>query len=197
MRGGLRRWIVAGAVGTTLGVGSAALALWLMPGVGVERVGPWASNPLTGARSADPYTRAFVARVGILALNRSETIYFDARSDSEGRRLDARCRYRLSGGPLPARWWSATVYAEDDFLPRNDDRALSVDADSVTTGPDGRWSATLAPERPSGGDWISTRRAGAFAVTLRLYLPEPEAAEDPTGLALPAIERLSCDGGAA
>ena len=54
----------------------------------------------------------------------------------------------------------------------------------------------VAPSRPdSPSYWMSSRNAGAYALTLRLYQPAPEIRENPALAALPSIERLSCGSG--
>src|SRR5690606_20588940 len=103
--------------------------------------------------------------------------YFTSATDDDGRPLSEACRYRLSGGPMPARWWSVTLYDGESRLPMNDDGALSIDASRAGGG---RWEAIVAPARPAGEEaWISSRNAGRFDLTLRLYVPEPALFEDP------------------
>jgi hypothetical protein len=116
-------------VGLGLGAGS---ALWMVAraksmGGDIEANG-WHTSPQVGAPAADPWTRALVARAGLLALAKSETIYFSRDRDDAGRPFSDRCTYLLEGGPLPARWWSITLYAGDIYLAFNQDNAASVDA---------------------------------------------------------------------
>ena len=128
---------------------------------------------------------------------KSEAIYFIRASDDEGQPLTENCTYRLSGGTLPAGWWSVTLYNAENFLPDNTDEALSYDASRASeSGSDSEWSAVIAPERPEGeGGWISSRNAGAFDLTLRLYMPEAAALEAPVEtIGAPNVERLACEG---
>ena len=170
----------------------AALAVFLVFGpleIGGTRVGPWATNPLIGASDAGPVTRAIVARRGLLALNRSETVYFTAFEDSAGRNLRETCQYRVSGGALPTRWWSFTLYGEDNFLPVNGDGAHAL---TRTDLGDTDWTFIAGPQRPVDMPWLSTRQSGAFSITLRLYHPDPVVLEAPETLDLPEIERVGC-----
>lgn len=151
----------------------------------------WRSDFAIGSRAADPYTRARVARHGLLALAQSEAVYFTRATDDDGLPLREACAYRLSGAGFPARWWSITLYDGDSRLPMNADEALSLDA--IKTG-EGAWSAIIAREEPpSARHWISSRNAGAFDLTLRLYVPEAELLAAPRqALEPPRIERLGC-----
>jgi hypothetical protein len=178
-------------------VGSAS-ALWTMKRGGLAAVGGgWQTSQLAGAIDADPWTRARVALTGLLALNRSQAIYFTTATDSSGARLDEKCRYRVSGGPLPGRWWSVTVYADDDYLPQNDDNALSFDATRVHPDATGAWQALVAARRDPvmpDGAWASSNRAGKFTLTLRLYNPAASARANSASVPLPLVTRLDCGG---
>ena len=137
-------------------------------------------------------SRARVALTGLLALNRSQAIYFTRKVDDLGEPLREDCHYRLSGGPLPGRWWSITAYAADDYLPQNNDDALSVDASEVRPDGQGRWTAEAGPSRNPAMPWLSTRKAGYFDLTLRIYNPTPQAQRDFGTIAFPTVERVSC-----
>ncbi|MCW1381813.1 DUF1214 domain-containing protein [Novosphingobium sp. KCTC 2891] len=186
------------ALVTALGlVAGAASAGWTMKhGGGAEEHRGWRGSRVTGSPDADPWTRAQVALTGLLALNRSQAIYFTRSTDDAGAPLREDCRYRVNGGRLPGKWWSVTVYAADDYLPLNDDDALSFDATEVRPDARGQWTATLAPQRPAKGAWASTRQAGAFDVTLRIYNPSPRAQADFGTIPFPSAQRLDCGGAA-
>jgi len=187
----------AGIVGSAIGAYSAATMSGLLPGdrrtmEGISISG-WNGNLDQGSSDASPYVRARIARHGLLAMAKSEAIYFTRATDDAGSPLRETCRYRLSGGPLPAGWWSVTLYDADNFLPDNDDEALSYDASRTGSG---RWEAEIAPTRPQEEiGWISSRNAGQFDLTLRLYMPEPGALSDPLdAIEAPSLERLACEG---
>jgi hypothetical protein len=160
---------------------------------GDVNIGGWRSDFAIGSEAADPYTRARVARHGLLALAKTEAVYFSRADDDQGEPLREACSYRLSGGAMPAAWWSVTLYDATSMLPANTDEALSVDAEQMGAG---AWSAVIAPTRPAGGGaWISSRDAGTFDLTLRLYVPSPALLAQPSAaLDPPRIERLSCEG---
>jgi hypothetical protein len=189
-------------LGLALGAASALYAAGIIGGSGLRLAGPveaggWQSDWSIGSQAANPWTRARVARHGLLALTKEEAVYFTRARDEEGRRLSEDCTYRVSGGEMPALWWSITLYDANSFLPRNEDNALSFDQTRAEASGEGdTWSFLIAPERPdTGGPWVSSRAAGAFDLTLRLYTPEAGFLEAPERrLSPPRIERLGCRG---
>jgi hypothetical protein len=159
-----------------------------MPG-GVSD-GPWKTNLLIGSAGGDMAIRAAVAVHGLLALNRSETLYYSAYADGAGNRLDGNCTYRVSGRDPMTRWWSVTAYAADDFLIPNPAHRYSVSKTSVAHNADGTFTATVSPNA-AAQNWIAT--AGKpFSLTLRLYNPDPSVAADPAHAALPSIQKDRC-----
>jgi hypothetical protein len=178
-------------------VGGSALAIVLVFGpldVGGVQSGPWRTNLLIGDPEAGPVVRAVIARRGLLALNRSETVYFNATTDDQGRTLREDCTYRLNFEREPdTRWWSLTLYAHDDYLAVNGDQAASVTAEHGAGSAGDPMAILIAASRPdSPAWWMSSRNGGDFALTLRLYQPSAAISGDPTLAILPSIERLSC-----
>ena len=189
-------YLLAAGAGSAIGLGSALWMAGLMPGANTMAFGNvdvrgWRSDFAIGSEAADPYTRARVARYGLLALAKSEAVYFTRATDEDGEPLREACTYRLSGGAMPAGWWSVTLYDAESMLPANSDGALSIDASRAGAG---AWEAVIAAQRPEGADhWISSRNAATFDLTLRLYMPEPAVIETPTtALVPPRIERMTC-----
>lgn len=192
-------YLVAVVAGSLLGLGSALWMAGLWPAgrnltFGDVDVGGWRSDFAVGSAAADPYTRARVARHGLLALAKTEAVYFTRNVDDSGAPLQEACTYRISGEALPTGWWSVTLYDGQSMLPANIDDALSIDASRVGRG---AWSAIIAPAPPAGSTpWISSRKAGNFDLTLRLYMPAPALLAEPnSALDPPRVERLSCGEG--
>lgn len=188
---------LAAILGAGLGFGSALALAGLLPGsntlaVGKLAIDGWHTDLAIGSKAADAYTRARVARHGLLALAKQEAVYFTRARDDAGQPLREACRYRLSGGPMPAAWWSVTLYDAASMLPENTDAALSIDASRAGQG---SWEAVIASERPTGASqWISSRNAGTFDLTLRLYVPDPMLLANPAqSLEPPEIALLGCD----
>ncbi|KUR77741.1 DUF1214 domain-containing protein [Novosphingobium sp. FSW06-99] len=190
----MARWQFALVIAAGLAVGAGSAVVYMRQGM-APAGGGWMGSKVTGSVDADAWTRARVAVSGLLALNRGQALYFVRKTDEAGRPLRENCRYRVAGGALPGRWWSVTVYAPDNFLPRNDDGALSFDATRVHPDAAGQWQAVAASHPVPGAVWVSTRRAGQFDLTLRIYNPTPAAQADFTTIALPSVTRIGCEGG--
>jgi hypothetical protein len=188
-------WIVCALLGLILGIVSALAVSGGALSKGHVKVGRWSSDPSVGAKAADPWLRARIARVGLLALTKEETIYFDRQTDDDGNPLREACTYRLSGVAIPARWWSMTIYGADQMLPRNTDRASSIDATRALSDGNAAWEGTLSAVKPAGDKlWLSSKAGGTFSITLRLYNPETTQPEELAKLAFPSVSRVSCDG---
>lgn len=189
--------VTAGVLLAGLIVGAASGWYTLQHGmVQGETYSGWRGSKVTGSVDADPWTRARVAVSGLLALNKSQAIYFSRNIDDSGARLREDCRYRVSGGALPARWWSITVYAADNYLPLNDDDALSFDQTEAQPAGKVEWTGILSPKRPEGEPWASTNKAGNYDITLRLYQPTPQAQQDYGAIPMPKVTKLDCGGAA-
>ena len=198
------RLIVAVIFGANFG---ALTALWFGgmisggPSIGKAiDINDWQSDWSIGSENANPYVRARVARNGLLGLTKEEAVYFLKTVDEEGEPLNEACTYRVSGGALPAGWWSITLYDSESRLPMNEDSHLSFDqtqAQRSGNGDDTDWSFQISANAPeSGTAWVSSKAAGAFDLTLRLYQPDQALLDDPvTALTPPTIERLSCEPG--
>jgi hypothetical protein len=171
---------------------AAPIATWWVGAAGRDNVviGPWQTSLSTGGIDADMYTRSYVAITALLALNRNEAIYFEARRDDDGQKLSASCNYDVTGDPIQSRWWSITAYADDNFLIPNAANRFSYNIRSLGTAPDGHYSIALGPrERP--GNWLPTGdRGGGFNLLLRLYNPEAGLAKAPGLAKLPSIKRV-------
>ncbi len=159
----------------------------------------WKSDWAYGTTRSNPYTRAIVARRGLFALPRAQSVYFIKMEDSGGERLTETCSYQLKvPATFPANWWSITLYDPTGYLPMNDGSALSVNKEEFGGGIDLSGQTVLvAQQKPEGynGPFISSAEGGLFDLTLRLYEPTdqliaaPEAALNP-----PSIDKLSCAG---
>ncbi len=191
----------AGALSIGLGLCSAALAVRSGFAGGEVENGPWRTSLVTGSPDADLYTRARVAVGGLLALAPAETVYWTAGRDGDGEPLTARCDYRVDGEELPARWWSVTFYAADQFLIENDAGRYSFSQSTLAREPGGPWSILVSSEgeaRAKSGspvNWLPSGKPGAtgpFSLTLRLYNPQPIVYQQPEAIALPRITRGAC-----
>lgn len=106
------------------------------------------STLLAGSPGADMYTRATVALNALLALGHDESMYFVAMQDDAGKPLRTNCRYRITGTPPAARWWSITAYADDLFLFDAPNGHYSLSATKAVPGAQGKFSLETAPTHP-------------------------------------------------
>lgn len=184
-------WIGAIVLGATLGAANALATIEYGAHTSFSRYGAWTHSRTAGSAAADPYTRAIVARTGLLALSAREALYFNLAEDENGEPLSEACVYDLIGREFDARWWSVTIYAADRYLVQNDDHAAAVDATRVRSEPDGGWRVRIAPVRGGAPYWLSSRNARrGFSLTLRIYNPGLEFA--PSAETLPQIVTVSC-----
>jgi hypothetical protein len=153
--------------------------------------GPWSANTDQGTADASALTRARVALFGLLALPAKEAMYFIARTDSEGKSLDGRCTYTVSGGELDARWWSITLYKGEGWLVKNTANRWSVGGNAPERDANGNWSFTVSPQSVDGV-WLPTGRTPQFDLTLRTYHPQSALLNDPAKAKLPSIKKETC-----
>ena len=184
------RWILAALGGAAIGAASA----WWSTGEGAAARVPghpaWTTDRGTGSTDANPWTRARIARIGLMALNRNEAVYYIADRDDEGRPLREHCQYTVQGGALPGAWWSLTLYAQDRFLARNTDDAHSVAATTAQTA--AAWQVSVGQQPMDAGERLSNRGAGNFTLALRVYRPTQALIDDPHAIALPRVHRQAC-----
>jgi hypothetical protein len=186
----LLRLLAALVVGTILGLGATWLTVVRGSMGGEVTDGPWHTSLLAGSAASGPYLRASIAVHGLLALNRSETIYYGAARDDRGAAFDGNCTYRIAGRDPPARWWSITAYGADDYLIPNPANRYSVSLNSVKRNADGSFAITVARQSKEP-NWIPVSD-GRFSLSLRLYNPQASVAASPATVALPAIEKVFC-----
>lgn len=153
--------------------------------------GAWRTTLTAGSADSNLYERAGIAIAGLYALSKQETIYYTAFHDSAGQMLDGHCDYHLSGKPLPARWWSLTLYGADNFLVDNPVSIYSRHSNNLEFESDGTYVVAISA-RAQARNWLPAPAAGEFSITARLYNPDPSIFKDLGTVALPRIERGNC-----
>ncbi|MFL5846536.1 MAG: DUF1254 domain-containing protein [Solirubrobacteraceae bacterium] len=140
-------------------------------------------DPKTGNAGTDYGLRALVATVGLWANTPDEATYPMAASDARGRRLTGRRRYVLHFAknqvPPAKAFWSLTMYDKARHLYANElDRyALGDRSEGLERDADGGltiWLQHARPARARVSNWLPSP-AGAFTVSLRLYVPARRA----------------------
>lgn len=179
------------AVALAVGFGLSYYALGDGRLFGALRVGPWLAWPAIGATSPDPYTRAYLARSGVLPLGQGEGVTFTASSDGQGRPLDRACRYRLEGTTPPAGFWTLEAISVDgaNIAPRG--MQMALESRHVQRAKDGSLllyvSRSLAPE-----NWLEISGSGRFRLVLNLYDPSDISGSGLSVDTLPSIVRERC-----
>lgn len=182
----------------TVFVGTAVIAGWIagtvsflgMPqnafGIATPtKNGSWTTSEAVGSTNAGIFTRAAVARTGLFALAKDETLYFRAIEDSEGARLVGACSYRVLGEAPAARWWSITIYGADNYLIETEENRYSIGSNDVGS------AINFVISQESEGVWLPVAD-GPFSLTLRLYNPEAAVYENLAATPLPKIIREVC-----
>jgi hypothetical protein len=178
--------LVAIVLGSAIGIGSTILALKIGASVGAVKNGPWRTNLTVGSGQADMYTRAMVAVGGLLALNQSETIYYQALTDDSGQMFSGDNVYRIEGKVPDARWWSITLYGADYFLIPNELNRYSYSGNSVTYDRNGKFTIHISKTRMPG-NWLPLGDQKKFFLSLRLYNPGESIRKSPATVELPHI----------
>jgi hypothetical protein len=126
--------------------------------------------------------RALLTILGMGALPPEESIYPLVFTDADGSPLDGTYEYVLHFDdhalpPVDA-FWSVTMYDEDGFQVTNPlDRFALGDRDPLRYDADGSLDLRIQHESPGAeheSNWLPSA-PGPFNLTMRLYLPRPEA----------------------
>ena len=190
----MRNWqrlAICGIAGLVIGAGGAVLSVRAGAFGAQNSIGPWVTGRDFGTEQASRYTRAVVALRGLLALPATEARYYTAATDDGGAPLDGKCRYTVTGGALPAKWWSLTLYDRAGYLVPNDAGIYSVGSAGLPAAEASKWQVVIAPEAQPG-HWLPTGQIARFELTLRAYLPADRGAGDFTTAQLPRIAKAGC-----
>lgn len=168
-------------------------ALKTQDGVGAIRIGQWTAFPDIGTPAADPYSKARVAREGVLALGRAEGLSFIAERDSSGEQLMRQCAYKIDGGFPTARFW--TLYAADQSLgvvQTGRPRLAALQSYQVLRQPDNSVIISVG-SRPAPGNWLLTEGAGRMYFVLTFYDTPIASSTGLSDVTLPQILRVGCN----
>lgn len=175
-----------------IGLGATWFALSRGVAFGALTIGAWTAWPKTGSVDIDPYARAVIARSGQLPTGTGDGVAFFARNDDQGRRLDGRCNFAVTGMTPPARYWTVTLYDPEGRLVANATDRHGFTSEEVLRDSDGSFTINVAP-LAEPGNWLPTGGAEQFVLVWRLY-------DTPIGVAMrssregpmPAITRKDC-----
>lgn len=185
--------VIALAVAVGGGAASVAMVLDSQEGIGAVTVGPWTAFPDIGTPDADPYSKARVARDGMLALGRAEGLSFVADRDSSGVTLRSECSYRVEGSLPVARFW--TFYATDKAqmtLKSGMRRDPSMHSFEILHQPDNSIEIAVGA-RPEPGNWLPVSGSGEMNLVLTLYDTPVASSTGLSGIEMPRIVRVQCN----
>ena len=176
-----------------LGGYSVWYALNAQDGVGAIRIGQWTAFPEVGTLAADPYSKARVAREGVLALGQAEGLAFVAERDDAGEPLKRECTYTIEGGYPTARFW--TLYAADQSLGVIDTgkaRRSALQSYEVLRRPDNSVVISVG-NRPAPGNWLLTGGSGKMYFVLTFYDTPIASSTGLSDVTLPRILKAGCN----
>ena len=187
--------LIAFTLAIAIGGGGASVwyALEAREGIGAVTVGNWTAYPDDGTPESDPYSRARVAREGILALGRAEGLAFVAERDSNGDQLRRDCRYTIEGTVPPARFWTLHSAGEDMVaIASGTRRANALTSLQILHQPDGSLAISVSA-RPSPGNWLRVTGQGPMYLVLTLYDTPIASSTGVAGVELPQLLKAGCD----
>ncbi len=164
----LLRMILTVIAGVALGLGATFFTVERGLGFGAVRTGAWTGWPKTGARDADPYARAVLARSGELPLGIAEGLTFVAKGERQGSLFDPRCIYRVSD-PLPqARYWTLTATKPDGRLIGNPAKRYGFTSSEILRAADGSFEIAVAAQ-VQPGNWLPVGAGEPYLLVLHLF----------------------------
>lgn len=161
--------------------------------VGAVTIGAWTAFPFLGTPDADPYSRARVAREGLLALGRAEGLSFSAQRDTAGEALRRECSYRIEGPVPSARFW--TLYAADDagsVIRAGARRSGALHSYQLIRLADNSVAIT-AGAHPAPGNWLALSGSGPMTLVLTFFDTPIASSTGASDVVLPSIVRGACD----
>ena len=176
--------------GAAVGLRSAELALDRNVSGDLVRAGAWEMRVSESLVSADPHAQAERARSGVIPLASGEGFTLTARHDSQGRRLNGRCAYSVSGATPAARFWSLTLFDEGGHLVANAAQRQGFTSTELSRDAKGGFAINVGSQ-VMPGDWLPAPPAG-FVLLLRLYDTPIGTGVSVTPEQVPAITRLAC-----
>ena len=185
------KFIVYMTIGVALGLGSTWYVLDRGISLDAVRAGAWTVRTEAGQPIADPYTSAYVARIGHIPLKIEEAVYFYASKDDEGAPLDLACTYTLTGPNLRSAWWSISAHLPDGNVIPNPAKRYSFTHASLLFDEDQTFKLSISPQAQAG-NWLPLAGTGSFVLVLRLHGPAPDYVRAPETTPVPAIEREAC-----
>jgi hypothetical protein len=182
-------------LGVSLGGGLATA--WYMIEAGsrpsTRTFGPWVTWVAAGRPEADPYTRAHIARNGLLPLSSTAVLTFKAKTDSRGTQLSSACDYAVVMDDFDPAWWALAVYDGQGRLIANAADRYAFNSSTAMQRVDGGTTINLSRDaRP--GNWLPTGRSNRIVLVLTVQDASWAAAIHDGGnpRSMPQVVRSAC-----
>lgn len=183
--------IIFFSAASAIGVTSAWFAVQSGTPFNTVRDGPWVSWRYAADLDTEPYSRARFGSLATLLMTGDRIVRYEARTDSDGRRLHSSCVYEIASPPLAATWWSIGVFDARGALVSNP--AERYGFSRATVARDGRGQFKLALARDAQpGNWLPTGAAGRMVIILEATEPETDETGQAEPFRLPPIRRVTC-----
>ena len=152
--------------------------------------GVWRGFPDMNLAASD-IQRAYIGKIGLLALRESEVMYYVASQDSDGNPLSHQHDYKLTGNNLNARYWSYTLYDADHYLIPNETNTFSLNLDNVEYSDSTRskYEIFISPNKQPT-NWLPSGKGENMSILLRLYNPDESIYNNKTTTPLPQLEKI-------
>ncbi len=178
-------------VAMALGFGLSWYALTDGRLIAAVRAGPWAAWPDIGTTNPNPYSRAYLARNGVLQLGSAEGIQFIAVTDSAGEPLDRSCTYRLEGTVPGASFWTLVATDPEGANIALSPEGMALHSERIARRVDGSVFISIGPDL-TPGNWLETTGNGPFQLALTLYDATIFGGGSSTIEEMPEITRERC-----
>ena len=188
----LLRGMTVALVGLALGLFVTRATLSERLPIAVDTLGPWRVEARAGEVDADPYTRARMERSGEIPLAVGEGLRMTTRQDSQGRRLDPSCLYKVGPRMPTARYWTLELVDWTGYPIANPAERYVLRSSEILRDPDGSFAIWVST-RAHAGNWLPLGDPVKFALTLRLYDPALSGAAIGVETNItPVVSRESC-----
>jgi hypothetical protein len=188
----LLKMILTVLAGIALGLAATFFTIERGLGFGAVRAGPWTGWPKTGAKDADPYARAVLARTGELPLGTAEGLTFVAKGERQASLFDPRCDYKVHDPVPQARYWTLTASRTDGRLIPNAAKRYGFTSAEIVRATDGSFEIAVSPE-VQPGNWLPVAPDEPFILVLRLFDTAMSASTTQLSRAdMPRITRERC-----
>lgn len=191
--GSMLRIALCLGLGTALGLALTAHAIRHGTSLGTVRLGAWLFMPEAGSPEINPYLRAHFSHTGQIPMAAAAGVMFVADQDSAGNGLRRDCRYRLTGEPPQAGFWTLEAADPDGFPLAAAPLRSSFTSAEILRQTDGQFVVEISPS-PQPGNWLPSAGSGHMLLVLRLYDTSVAALgiRDLRLLPLPAITPSPC-----